>query len=210
MRKREASLSSKTALRLAVALPLPAMLLLSFLAPVRAEIVSHAKVSYFTVEGSTPAEIYRNILDRGPLVNGSRALASITTQTTQDGDLDEQGGICRVTNYVITLDFTIQRPRIANEQVLPPADHALWQQMNTFIETHENQHKSVWSACAADLDAHIETLQAPTCEELGKNAEALWEDMLASCDKTQRHYDEEQSRALMKQPFMQRALQAAP
>lgn len=178
--------------------------------PADAKIVSHTSVTYFTVGGSTPAEIYHNILDQGPRVNGARALASIYTVTTQDGRLHEEGGVCRVTDYVITLEFEISRPRIANEQVLPPDERAMWQQMNGFIAAHENQHKAVWQGCAADLNHRIDVLRAPSCRELGQKAEALWQDMLTACDKTQRGFDEAQSRALVQQPFMLRALKSAP
>lgn len=185
------------------------LLALSLCSNADAEIVSHTEVSYFTVAGNTPAEIYHNILDRGPRVGGARALASIGTRATQDAELDQEDGSCKLRDYVITLEFSIQRPRIANEQVLPPADRAAWQQMNGFIEEHENQHKAVWQSCAADLDHRIAELTAPSCSELGTRAEALWQDMLAKCDETQRSFDLQQSLALMRQPFMLRALEAA-
>ena len=188
----------------------PALLLQAMISTASAKTVSHADVTYFTVGGRTPEEIYRNILDQGPRVNGVRALASINTRTTQDGGLHEEGGVCRVTDYVITLEFKIERPRISNEQILPPDERAMWHQMNDFIAAHENQHKAVWQACAADLDHRIETLSAPNWSELGQKAEALWQEMLDSCDKTQRSFDDAQSRALVKQPFMLRALKSAP
>ena len=191
-------------MRLAAALGVLAMSASS-----HADVVSHVDVSYFAVEGSNLPEIYRSTLARGPRVNGAQALASIGTRATQDGDLEQQGGSCRVTDYVISLEFVIQRPRIASEQVLSPDDRALWQQMNEFIVAHENQHKEVWAACAGGLDASMAALRAPTCNELGDKAEALWQDMLASCDKTQRAFDAAQSRVLMQQPFMRRALNDA-
>lgn len=186
-----------------------ALLALFSCARAEAEIVSRSEISYFTVGGRTPAEIYRNILDQGPRVDGARAIASIATRASQDAGFAESGGACRLKDYVITLDFTIQRPRIANEQVLPQAERAMWQRMNDFIATHEDQHKQVWQGCAANLDQRIASLSAPTCRELGAQAEALWQEMLATCDATQRSFDAEQSLALMRQPFMRRALDAA-
>ena len=37
----------------------------------------------------------------------------------------------------------------------------------------------------------------------------MWRQMLADCDARQRSYDAEQSRQLMRQPFMQRAREGA-
>ena len=191
------------------AAPVP-LLMLCLHCPASAKVVTTAEISYFTVGGSTPTEIYHNILEQGPRVNGARALASIATRSTQDGGLNQEGAACRVTDYVITLEFLIQRPRIANEAVLPASEQAMWQDMNRFIAAHENQHRKVWQECAAGLDAKMQTLQAPNCEELGQKAQSLWDDMLSACDRTQRAFDDAQSRALLQQPFMQRALQSAP
>lgn len=187
----------------------PALLAWALCLPAEAKVTTHTNILYFNVEGRTLAEIYKAILDRGPRVSGARALASIGTRATQDGGLTQKDGSCRVTDYVISLEFDIQRPRIANEQVLPPEDRALWQRMNGFLAAHENQHKIVWEACAADLDQRIAVLAFPDCKELAARAEALWNDMLARCDKTQRSFDAAQSKALLEQPFMERALKSA-
>lgn len=203
-KQRGETLSLQSLLRLASAL-----LAYATSAPALADIVSRADVSYFTVEGNTPGEIYRNILASGPRVGGAKAIASIRTQATQDGALAEKDGVCQVKDYVITLDFIVTRPRIANEQVLSTADRALWQQMNGFIAAHEEQHRSVWQSCAAGLEKQITLLRAASCADLGARAEALWQDMLASCDKIQRSFDDDQSLALIRQPFMRRALEGA-
>lgn len=187
----------------------PALLALAMSQPAGAEVTTSTNISYFTVEGRTPAEIYKAILDRGPRVSGARALASIGTMAAQDGGLKEENGSCRVTGYVITLEFDIKRPRIANEQVLPAEDRAMWEQMNVFIAAHEDQHKKVWESCAADLDRRIAALSTPDCKETIAKAEGLWNDMLARCDRTQRSFDSAQSAALLRQPFMQRALKSA-
>jgi predicted secreted Zn-dependent protease len=186
-----------------------AALLLSTLLPARGEVVSSTEVSYFDVVGSTPAEIYRNILDRGPRIGGNKALASIGTRTVQDGRIAQIGDSCVLKDYTITLQFVIRRPRIANEDVLSDADRALWRDMNAFIQTHENEHKDVWSACAVELDNRMSALKLPSCDELAETADGLWRKMLADCDARQRSYDIEQARQLMRQPFMQRAREGA-
>ena len=185
------------------------VLLLGAHIPAHGEVVSSTEVVYFDVVGSTPAEIYRNILDRGPRIGGNKALASIGTRTVQDGRIAQTGSICVLKDYTITLQFVIKRPRIANEEVLSDADRALWRDMNAFIQTHENQHKDVWSACAAELETKMSALKPPSCDELAETADRLWRKMLADCDEKQRSFDAEQSRQLMRQPFMQRARKGA-
>jgi len=186
-----------------------AVLLLGADVPAHGEVVSSTEVVYFDVGGSTPAEIYRNILDRGPRIGGSRALASIDTRAMQDGGMAQNGNVCTLTDYTISLQFVIRRPHIVSEQVLSDADRALWQDMSAFIHVHENQHKDVWLACAAELDGRMSTLKPPSCPELAKTADGMWRQMLADCDARQRSFDAEQSRELMKQPFMLRAREGA-
>ena len=186
-----------------------AVLLLGAHNPARGEVVSSTRVVYFDVVGSTPSEIYRNILDRGPRIGDNKALASIGTRTVQDGRIVQTGSSCVLKDYTITLQFVIRRPRIANEEVLSDTDRALWRDMNTFIQTHENQHKDVWSACAVKLDKEMSTLKLPSCDALARTADGLWQEMLADCDAKQRSYDVEQARQMMQQPFMQRARKGA-
>lgn len=189
--------------------PPAVVLLLCTAAPAHSRVLSEAQIVYFDVDGVTPAQIYRDILERGPRIGGKEALASIGTRAMQDAGLAESGGSCRLTDYTIKLQFVIRRPRIAHEDVLPAADLALWRQMNEFIGIHENQHKEVWLGCAAEHDSRMSLLSAPTCDELLATAQTMWKQMLANCDRKQRSYDAEQSRELMQQPFMQRARQGA-
>ena len=186
-----------------------AVLLLGAHMPARGEVVFSTEIVYFDVVGRTPAEIYRNILDRGPRVGGSKALASIGTRAIQDGGMAQDGDHCALTDYTISLQFVISRPRIVNEDVLSDADRASWRDMNAFIEAHENQHKDVWNVCAAELHDKMSALKPPTCAELAETADGMWRQMLADCDARQRSYDAEQSRQLMRQPFMQRAREGA-
>lgn len=174
-----------------------------------AEIVSKSDVSYFVVTGDTPTEIYHNILESGPRVNGARAIASITTRATQDAGVDESGGACRLTGYVITLEFMISRPRIANLDVLSKAERSMWDRMNRFIAMHENEHKAVWQGCAQELEPKMVALAAPDCDQLIARAEALWDEMLKACDARQRRFDKLQADDLMQQPFMRHALESA-
>lgn len=177
--------------------------------PAKAEVISRSDLSYFIVEGNTPTEIYHNILERGPRVNGARAIASITTNAAQDAGVEEAGGACRLKDYVITLDFVVTRPRIRNLDVLSKAERAMWERINRFIALHENEHKQVWQGCAAELEQKVLALAPPDCDQLIAQAEALWNDMLKTCDARQKRFDSLQSRDLMRQPFMRHAVEEA-
>jgi len=171
--------------------------------------VSNTSISYFMVSGTTPAEIYRSIVRKGPRVDGDKAIASAKATATQDGRLMQSGGVCRVTDYRVKLNFTITRPRIRNEKVLPASDRALWKQFTGFVEAHENEHKQVWLSCAAELERKVKAISAPDCEKTAARANALWKKMLANCDARQKSFDAAQAEELLRQPFIQRALSGA-
>lgn len=175
----------------------------------QAAVVSNTQVSYYSVGGKTPGAIFRAILNRGPRVNGWQAIASIATRAIQDGGLDDSGGACRLKGYTIKLDFVITRPRIANPGVLSAQDRANWEQMNRFIIAHENQHKQNWLSCAAQLDKRLSPMTAPSCSALSAKGNAMWQQMLESCGRKQRGFDDVQARQLEALPFMKRARKAA-
>lgn len=185
------------------------MLGLGLVMPAAASVLSETQIIYFDVTGVTPAQIYRDILERGPRIGGKEALASIGTRAMQDAGVSEGTGSCGLTDYTIKLQFVIRRPRILHEDILPADDLALWQQMNEFIAIHENQHKEVWLACASEHESRMSRLTAATCDDLLARAQTMWQQMLSNCDRKQRSYDQDQSMQLMQQPFMQRARQGA-
>lgn len=175
----------------------------------QAKVVSTTRITYYTVGGSTPGAIFRSILGRGPQVSGADAIASIATRAVQDGGLKDSGGSCRLTGYSVGLTFLITRPRIANPGVLTAGDRAKWNQLNSFIIAHENQHKQTWLACAAALDRHVAAMSAPSCGQLIAKGEFMWKQMLVACDKRQRAFDSVQSWQLQQLPFMRRARSGA-
>lgn len=174
-----------------------------------AKVITDTQFSYYTADGTTPGAIFRALLKRGPRVGGAQAIASISTRAVQDGGLNENNGGCVVADYAIKLSFLIKRPRIANLGVLSADDRANWNQMNGFIIAHENQHKQIWLACAADLDRRIRSAKATSCRQLAGKAQAMWQRMLADCDRKQRSFDGVQARQLEALPFMKRARSGA-
>lgn len=178
-------------------------------APAQAAVISTTSYDYFRVNGSTPAQIFRAMLAYGPRVNHRQSLASNAVQAVQDGGLKQSNGACHVQGYTIRLKFVTTRPQIASERTLAPADLRLWRQFASFVKQHEDEHRQVWINCAASLERKIEALSAPTCGETAAKANALWKQMLASCDREQHSFDSSQSAELEQQPFMRRVRAAA-
>ena len=186
-----------------------AMMTLMLCAPAQATVISTTSYGYFTVNGSTPAQIYRSLLNHGPQVNHRQSIASNAMSAIQDGRLKRSNGACKVQGYTIKLRFVTTRPQITNERVLPPADLRLWRQFYSFIKQHEDEHKQVWLNCAAALERRINAISAPSCGQTAARANAMWKQMLATCDREQNSFDSSQSAELEHQPFMRRVRAAA-
>lgn len=175
--------------------------------PAEAGPAQTTQYTYYPVSGRSPAEIYRVILDRGPTVDGAKAIAATNARVVQNYSLAQDGAYCRVSDLRLTLRFTVQLPQLTNASALPPSDRLLWQRFAVFLKAHELQHTKLWLRCAAELQRKVEAIAAPSCKDAAGEAEALWRRLKTYCDKQQVNFDREQRSELAAQPFMQRAIQ---
>lgn len=178
----------------------------SFLAQeARAETVQTTQYSSYPVSGNSPAEIYRAILKRGPIVGGGRAIAATTAQAVQSNTLQQGPSSCRVIQFRLSFRFNIELPRLVNSR-LSPRDRYLWQQFSGFLKAHELQHTELWMRCGQELERKVMAIRASSCDKVQSMADATWQRMKPSCDKQQANFDKQQRGVLMSQPFMQRVM----
>jgi len=182
------------------------VLLLVATLPAGAETVQITQYSSYSVSGRTPAAIYRSILERGPRVDGSKAIAATTAQAVQSHTMEQGPSLCRVTDFRLSFRFNVQLPRLVNSSGLSPQDRRLWQQFTGFLKAHELQHTSLWLRCGRELERRVMAIRASSCEEVQRQAESTWRRMKPGCDKQQSNFDREQRTELMSQPFMQRVM----
>ena len=178
-------------------------LLATSLLPAEAATVQTTSYSSYPVSGRTPAEIYKVILKRGPMVNGGRAIAATTSEAVQKNLLAQGASSCRVSDFRLSFRFDVQLPRHTNPSALSPRDRYLWQQFTSFLKAHELQHTKLWLRCGKTLERRVLAIRAPTCDSVERQAEAVWRRLKPSCDQQQVNFDVEQRGELMSHPFMQ-------
>ena len=171
-----------------------------------AGLVQTTQYTYYPVSGRNPAEIYRTILDRGPTVEGAKAIASTNAQVVQNYSLAQDGPYCRVTDLRLSFRFTVLLPRMTDVSTLTPGDRSLWQQFTVFLKAHELRHTKLWLRCGADLQRKVEKISTPSCKDASAEAESLWRKIKAYCDRQQVSFDVEQRSELAAQPFMQKVI----
>jgi predicted secreted Zn-dependent protease len=161
-----------------------------------------SKYVYYNISGNTPAGIYSSLISRGPNVDGVKAYASTTAVSSQSGQM-VQAKSCTVQNYKFKIDFTIKLPKLANEGALKGTTAREWRNFSAFLRRHEETHRSIWLACASDLEAKVKSIRGRTCRDADAKATALWNQMKSSCGRKQVAFDGQQQRALLRQPFVQ-------
>ena len=177
---------------------------LSFLAlsaAAEAKPVQTTKYTYYAIGGASATAIYTNMLRRGPHVNGQKAYAATSATTSQDGKL-LQAKSCVVQDYRLKIDFVIRLPQIKNESALPSSDRTRWRQFAQFLKKHEETHRSVWLACAQDLENKARAIVATSCSEADEQAAKLWDQMRRNCSRKHDAFDAAEQKRLMQQPFV--------
>lgn len=170
-------------------------------APASAKPEFTTKYVYYTVAGNTPLEIYRAMLKRGPRVDGSKAYAATSADSSQTGKL-QQDDTCHIEDYHLQIDFEIKLPRIPNERVLSRPDLKRWQEFTRFLKKHEETHRTIWLACAAELETRVQVLKAATCAEAEATSQKLWETARKACTKKHDAFDAAEQKKLMQRPFV--------
>ncbi len=174
--------------------------------PLAARPLEKTNYKYYVIKGDSPGEIYTSMIRRGPDVNGVNAYASTSAVSSQNGKLIQQGKSCRIDDYKFNINFTINLPKLKNENALAGQTSAKWGQFKSFLKTHEETHKSIWLACAKTLETQVKALRATDCKSLDKQAAAMWKKMRTSCDRQHAAFDAAEQRRLVKHPFVRLVL----
>jgi predicted secreted Zn-dependent protease len=169
-----------------------------------AEPLATTKYQYYSINGNSAAEIYRSMLSRGPRVDGAKAYAATTAQSSQAGFL-VQGQSCRIRGYKFKIDFVIKLPRMASEAGLSAPVRNRWHQFSAFLRKHEETHRSIWTGCAREFESKVATLKSGDCDTIDAKAAQLWDKVRAACDRKHEAFDAAQQKVLARQPFVKLA-----
>lgn len=166
------------------------------------------KYTYYSVSGDSAASLYNSVIRRGPHVNGAKAYAATSAESSQRGRL-QPGKSCRVKDYKFTIKFTIKLPRMKDEAGLSPPLRGRWQQFSAFLKKHEETHRAIWLGCARTLEARVNALRANSCDKVDADAGRMWEEIQSSCAKKHDAFDAAEQRRLLSHPFVRLVLAKA-
>jgi predicted secreted Zn-dependent protease len=149
--------------------------------------------AYFTVHGSTAADLDRELRNRGPFLESDRShhagASTMRFETTVRYRLS--GPACSIARADVALHATITLPRW--EASRPPTDPYLvviWDTLTKDIRRHEEGHVQIAQRHAQRLETELRALPALRgCNALKKRVAQTTKSELARDARDQRAYD---------------------
>ena len=172
-------------------LPLAALLLACSVSFAPAATLSKS-YSYFTIGGTTLADIEQELATRGPKVNstGRRHPGATQMEFTSKLGYTESGGRCRVTSAAVTVKAKVILPRWGKRNRADPDTRFIWDTLSADIKRHEESHVVIAKNYARDLESGLKALgRFKTCAAAAEKAKAYTTKMLAEHDAAQDRFD---------------------
>jgi predicted secreted Zn-dependent protease len=146
---------------------------------------------YYPVEGSTVRSLLASLRERGPS-DGHGTWAANTAWAFRWSYQPVAGSECRVGSARVDLTLTYTYPQWTAPADVAPTVVAAWDGYLARVELHENGHRDIAEAAAADLVKELEALPAQgSCGALAATARTTAGQILARHADEQRAYDQE-------------------
>jgi predicted secreted Zn-dependent protease len=162
------------------------------LSSARADTIVHKDISYFSIGGTTAADLDREMLQNGPLstVTGRRHPGITRIKFAGTATFVAKGSRCWIGGAKVTLTTKILLPRWSNRGKAAPSMALIWDTLSADIRRHEERHAEIARYHARDLEKRILALPpASDCPTLKAKVAAVSQQALEEHDKDQRRFD---------------------
>ncbi len=149
------------------------------------------QVERYTIEGSTPSDLRREMSAKGPQGAGGRRFDGYTRwYVSWKYRYNSAGSSCAITSVTTSVKVTMTLPQWRNENRADSATRAQWSRYLTALELHEQGHRRHGVDAANEVDQAIAAmLPAGNCDALGANANALGMSILRKYNQLDLDYD---------------------
>ena len=161
------------------------------------------KTIYFTVSGSTPSQVLRSILSRGPGIRtGGKAMA--TTQANISQTLKPRGkNGCRYSSKAV---ITLRLPRLAKSSRKSRSVRRVWRSFDKYIRAHEGRHKSIFLSCAKRIDRRARAyIRKHGCKNAKLKITKIMVDERLRCNRLNQTYDRRERGRIRALPLIRQA-----
>ena len=151
-------------------------------------------VAYYSIEGSSFAELDQQIALHGPNVLGvGRALAATNVRMVPDFRFASNGNGCRVSHAHVSVKAHVTLPRLASRQQLKRELSQAWNNLAEYARLHEAVHVAIADNYAVKAEEEVRGLTSePNCNQLRDKAVVVFKRLMADHEREQLRFDEEE------------------
>ncbi len=145
----------------------------------------------YDIYGATAQELRDQMVLFGVTWKDGKKYDALTTWITRWHYTWESGiHHCEISGVETSVEVLFRLPKWVNKAESPPALRHRWERYMKALQMHENGHKDIGIAAAADIEAAIARMPAErTCEALELAANALGESILETYRALETDYD---------------------
>jgi predicted secreted Zn-dependent protease len=151
-----------------IAPPVPTAINPEIVLPVLKAKISGATIKYYSITGSTEAELISQIMTKGPATCGmSDAAGCFHDSFSWSYTGTTNAGVCSVTSVSFTAKYTVTLPKWSGPARVSRTLAAWWKTVFDHIAWHEGQHLAIARTYASKMKAAI---AAGSCDKSEQNA----------------------------------------
>jgi predicted secreted Zn-dependent protease len=149
------------------------------------------RVEHYTISGSTPADLRRDMNAKGPQGAGGRRFDGYTRWYVSWRYQYKKGeGRCAIASITTHVKVTMTLPRWRNEENASSSVRQQWRRYLSALKQHERGHHRHGIDAANEVDRAIGAMPpAANCDALGANANALGMGILRKYNQLDLDYD---------------------
>lgn len=151
------------------------------------------KTETYDIYGTTAQELRDQMILFGVTWRDGKKYDALTTWFTRWRYTWESGvHSCEITGVETSVEVLFRLPNWANKDEAPPALKRRWERYMKNLMMHENGHKDIGIAAAAEIETAIRSMPSErSCETLEAAANALGERTLDTYREIETDYDRE-------------------
>jgi predicted secreted Zn-dependent protease len=160
--------------------------------PAVADTIVHKTITYFSIGGTTAADLDHEMMTRGPIssVTGRRHPGATRIKFSGNATFIGKNGRCRIGGAKVTLSTRIMLPRWSNRRKATPQLGLIWDTLASDIRRHEERHAEIARNHARDFEKQILALpSASSCAILKAKVGEITRQAMEDHDKDQKRFD---------------------
>ncbi|MCK7612289.1 DUF922 domain-containing protein [Roseibium sediminicola] len=171
----------------------------------RAEIRSDLKEKSYLVSGTSAMAVAAFMRRRPFRGDYGPAIANIRPRYTHTFKTDQRKDHCRVTDFRLSIDFTMTLPKARNRQAFDRRTLSAWRSLRGFTRRHELVHRKIYLGCAKRMEWAVLKLRPRYCGGIGRQIRMILNEEKKACKERHLAFDRREINRLKYHRFFELA-----